>query len=405
MKTIRNPSVSVPGDQHRNQMPLADGNMKRPKWTAQRKRRVWTAFTFFPCVIIPLVLSIIYYAGYASDRYAVETKFSIRSPSGIAPTDILGLMSGVSTSGSTSVDSYIVSDFIESRDLLDKLEKRIDLRGMFDTDKADFLTRFDSTKSQEDFVKYLSRMISVYYDSSSQIITLEVQTFTPEDAQLLATEIIFLSDQLINEISERSRRDTVSRAEGEVRRAEELLRQNRAELSGFRELQQDIDPTKSVEAQQILLGGIESELLARQSERTTLLEFLKNDAPRIRMLDSQISALEGQVVEQKARFGIGDDASKEGSQTLTARVSAYEELAVDLEFRERAYISALVSLESARLEADRQQRYLASFVLPSKPQKALYPQRTLNVFIIFIFSLMFWGICVMMTYIVREHMA
>jgi len=379
--------------------------MKRPKKTAQEKRRFWTALTFVPCVILPLVLSIIYYAGYASDRYAVETKFSIRSPSGIAPTDILGLVSGVSASGSTSVDSYIVSDFIESRDLLDQLEERIDLRAMFDTDKADFLARFDSTNTQEDFVKYLSHMISVYYDTSSQIITLEVQAFTPEDAQLLASEIVFLSGQLVNEISERSRRDTVSRAEDEVSRAEELLRQNRAEISGFRELQQDIDPARSVEAQQLLLGGIESELLARQSERTTLLEFLKEDAPRIRMLDSHIAALKGQVVDQKAIFGAGNDNGNLGSQqTLTARISAYEELAVDLEFRQRAYVSALVSLEGARLEADRQQRYLASFVLPSKPQKSLYPQRALNVFIIFIFSLMFWGICVMMTYIAREHM-
>ncbi|MEM7242060.1 MAG: hypothetical protein AAF429_07730 [Pseudomonadota bacterium] len=370
---------------------------------AQARRRKIAFFSFIPCVVIPVLLSIVYFGWIAADRYAVEAKFSIRSSSGPAPSDLVGLVSGVSSSGTTDVDSYIVADFIESRDLLDRLEARIDMRAMFDTDKADFLYRFDRTKPSEDFVKYLSRMVSVYYDLGSQIITVEAQAFTPEDAHLLATEIVNLSGNLVNELSEQSRSDTVGRAEEEVARAEELLRKDRAALAQYRESQQEVDPAQSVAAQQQLLGGIEGQLLGKKSERATLLEFLREDAPQIKILDSQIAALEAQVEEQRALFGTGRSSSTVDLESLTSRVGTFEELSVDLEFRQQAYITALASLEAARIEADRQQRYLALFVRPLMPQKAVYPQRALNIGLFTIFALMGWGIIFMLIFVFREH--
>ena len=373
--------------------------------TAQSRRRKITFLSFIPCVVVPVLLAVVYFGWIAADRYAVETKFSIRSPSGPSPSDIVGLVSGVSSSGSTDVDSYIVADFIESRDLLDRLESRIDLRAMFDTDKADFIRRFDSTKPSEDFVKYLGRMVSVYYDLGSQIITVEAQAFTPEDAHLLASEIVTISGNLVNEISEQSRADTVGRAQAEVERAEDLLRKDRAALAQFREAQQEVDPAQSVAAQQQLLGGIEGQLLSKQSERATLLEFLTEDAPQIKILDSQIAALKTQIEEQKSLFGTGIDGQGIDLDSLTARVGTFEELSVDLQFRQQAYLTALASLEAARIEADRQQRFLALFIRPLMPQKAIYPQRALNIGLALIFSLMAWAIAVMLIFVAREHTA
>jgi capsular polysaccharide transport system permease protein len=89
--------------------------------------------------------------------------------------------------------------------------------------------------------------------------------------------------------------------------------------------------------------------------------------------------------------------------SLTRRVGIYEELAVDLEFLQRNYVSALASLEAARLEADRQQRYVATFVHSSLPQEPLYPRRELNCLIVFLCAVMGWGILTMVVYVVREH--
>jgi len=376
------------------------------KRTARSWRRLILWLTFIPCVVLPVVLTVVYYAQYAADRYAAEIKFAVKSPVVGAPSDILGVVTGVSSSGSTTTDSYIVVEFIKSRDLVDALEQRLDIRRIYGSPKADFLMRFDATLSKEDFTDYLQRMISVYYDISSQIITVEVQAFTPEDAKAVAEQVLALCEELVNEISERARLDMVRAAEDAVTRAEADLRNQRRRIAAFREHEQDIDPTRSVEAQQVLLGRLQGALADAETRMATLRSFLSIDAPSIRVLQSQIESLRIQVEEQKAKLGVGKSGMDQSvAETLTSKIGTYEVLSVDLEFLQTAYVSSLASLGAARLEADRQQRYLASFVRPKLPEKAIYPHRILNSFMIFALSLMAWGITVTFGYVVREHMS
>jgi len=372
--------------------------------SAQQRRRRWTKLSIIPFVILPAILAIIYYSLIAADRYAVEVKFAIRSPSSVVPSDLLGLVSGTTSSGSTTSDSYIVTDFLKSREFLDKIEKRIDLRAIYNRPEADFLAKFDPANTKEEFVRYLENMIYMYFDTSSQIITLEVQAFTPEDAKLIAEEVLFLSGNLINEISEQARLDTVRSAEAELNRAETRLKKHRRALSVFRESEQDINPTSTVEAQQLLLSNVLGELTAAKTKMISIRRFLAEDAPSVNVLRSRIVALETQLEAQKSQLGGGNATGKQGDfQTLNTRIGAYEVLAVDLEFLQQAYVTSLASLEAARIEADRQQRYLASFVHPSLPEEAIYPHRILNTFIVAVLSTIFWGISVMIFYIVREH--
>jgi len=377
---------------------------RRKRWSKRAWRRFWLYFTFVPCVIAPLVLAVIYYNEYAADRYAVEMKFAVKSPIVGGPSDFVGLMTGMSTSSSTTTDSYIVVDFIESQDMVTQLEQVLNLREIYSKPETDILMRADPTEPKEDFADYMQRMIDVYYDTSSQIITVEVQAFTAEDAKRVAEEVLRLSGELVNDISERARLDTVRTAEEAVKRAENQLRDQRRKIAAFREQEQDIDPTRSVEAQQVLLGRLMGDLTDAETRMSTLRQFLSEDAPSVRFLQSQIDSLKIQVDGQRAKLGVGtgtkDPADKD---TLTTRIGLYEELSVDLEFLQNVYVSSLASLEAARMEADRQQRYLAAFVLPKLAEKAIYPERELNIFIVFVFALMAWGLSVMLIYVVREH--
>jgi capsular polysaccharide transport system permease protein len=375
----------------------------KSRWTAQKWRRFWTIVTFFPCVVLPVIAAVIYLSSFASDRFAVEAKFSIRSPAGVAPSDILGMMSGISSSGSTVLDSYVVTDYIQSSLLLEQLEQRMDLRSVYDHENADLLYRFDRERSKEDFQAYFQRMVDVYYDTSSQVITIEVTAFTPQDAKTVADNILILSQQLVNDISEQARVDTVRVAQAELTRAEDALREHRRTLAAFREQQQEIDPTAAAAAQQTLLSTMEGELSVAQTELDSLGEFLDSESPQIRIRKSQIAALSAQIDAQRALLSSPLDATGLNRQSLTARVGTYEEMAVDLEFLQRAYLSSLVTLEAARLEADRQQRYVATFVAPTLPETAAYPRKVRTGLIVFVFSLMLWGIATMTVYIVREH--
>ncbi len=363
--------------------------------------------TFALIVLLPLVLASVYYVYYASDRFAVEVKFAIRSPTDIATPDLLGLVSGAASSGSTQSDSYMVVDYLESRQFLDDLTERVDLKAFYATDKADFLTRMAADATKEDQVDYLPSVLAAEYASTSQIITVEVQAFTAENALSMARAVIESTSNLVNIVSERAREDTVRLAETELGRAEEALKSQRALIASFRETEQKIDPTSSVTAQESVLAQLQGELARILTEKSSLREFLSEDAPSVRVLQSQIVSIERQIAAERGQIGTGaaQGSALPGDENLNDAVARYEALTVDLEFRQRTYLSALASVEAARLEAVRQQRYVAAFVLPSLPEEAAYPRVLLNLFLLGVISFLIWGVLTMFVKIVREHLS
>jgi len=80
-----------------------------------------------------------------------------------------------------------------------------------------------------------------------------------------------------------------------------------------------------------------------------------------------------------------------------------EDLQVELEFARKAYTSMLGSLETARAEAQKQQKYLLPVVAPNLPDEPLEPRRVLGVLTVFFCSLVVYGIGALLLAAIREH--
>lgn len=375
---------------------------------AQRRRRIITLISFVLIVIIPTALTTLYYFHFAADRYMVESKFAVRSPSNTVPSgDLLSMVTTMSSAGSTMSDSYMLVDFIESRDLIDRLNDKVDLRAIYQNENADFLTKLGEDATVEELRNYLDRWVSVYFDTASQILTLRVQTFDPKSAQDLSQAIIEVAGDLVNEVSAQARFDSVTNAEREVERIEQQLDEHRQAMVDFRDQRQDVDPEASAGAQIQLLTQLEGDLASARTRLNSLLTYLSEDAPTVRVLKTEIASMERQLQDQRDKFGAGTDSngnpSASNGPTISERLGVYEGLSVDMEFLRQAYVTALAAREGARLEADRQQRYLASFVRPSLPEESVYPKRLQNTLVFAAFALMLWGIALMIIYVIREH--
>ena len=90
-------------------------------------------------------------------------------------------------------------------------------------------------------------------------------------------------------------------------------------------------------------------------------------------------------------------------KSLSTSIARFEPLVLEKEFAQKAYESALASLELARAEAAQQHRYLAIIVSPSKPDEATHPERLLNIFTIFMVTLTLFGIGSLLIAAIREH--
>ncbi|WP_349360286.1 lipopolysaccharide biosynthesis protein [Stappia sp.] len=368
-------------------------------------RHLAVKLSFILCVVIPTLCGAIYFAFIASDRYAAGAGFSVRSmDSSVAGGDFLGAITGLSSVGTTTTDSYILLEYLRSRELLESLREDIDFQRAYGGEDVDFFYRLDVSAPIEDIVAYWDWMISTSYDNTSSILTFEVQAFSPEDAERVADLIVGYSQNLINRLSEQARNDAVEFAKKEVASAELRLKIIREEMRDFRSTSNAIDPTASAAAQVELVAGIERELIDLRSRLGSMLTSLDPDAPSVRQIRQQIESLEQELRLKQNEVGVRTSDDPSVGSNLSGLLADYERLKVEQEFAQQAYATALSSLERARMEADRQQRFLAVFKSPSLPQQAIYPQRLLNTGLVFLVALILWSIGVLIAYSIRDHM-
>lgn len=393
---------STPVPDRRVVVPLPVRAVKRE---AQRVASVW-ADRWLPLsaalvILLPTLLVALYLAVVASNRYAVEVRFAVRGQE-VAMMDAAGMFGALGGAPSqTASDSFIVADYLVSRQLVEELDARVDLRAMYTKPGIDILSRLSPEASIERLVEYWRAMTRVYFDSTKGTISLEVSAFRPQDATRIAEESVALARLLVNRLSEESRADALRGALADVERAEFRVRMMREAMQQFREEQRIADPVTSAGTAQSRIASLQAEISAIDTQLGSALAFMSEEAPSVVVMRAQRAALEQQLA--RARADIDGSAQAQGGGAVATMLSTFEELEIERQFAQQAYTAALASLERARGEADRTQRYLAVFADPRTPQEALYPRVLRSILTVFAFAGLAWVLGVLLFYGVREH--
>ncbi len=360
----------------------------------------WRAISFVLLVVLPTVMVGVYYAFWAADQYAVKVRFAVRSTTPAVGSSFLNSL-GIGN-GASITDTYMVVEYIHSRNILKEIDEKIRLRPRYMKPSRDFYARLAADTSDERFLDYWKSMVDVGLDHTSNIITVKVFAFSPNDARDIADAIINASERMINDISRRAQQDAVRYAKEEVAKAEAKLRDIRQRFLGFRNKNQQLDPTKQAQVQVGIIGRLEEELVKLKAKLEESRRFLSDNAPSVVFLTNRVNALKKQIALEKEKLGTTPSRKNVG-QSLSNVLSEYEALVVEREFAEKLYLTALSGLEQARLLANRQQRYLATFEQPYVPDEALYPKRIRNTVFIFISLALIWGIGVLMLQSIRDR--
>jgi capsular polysaccharide transport system permease protein len=374
-----------------------------PSDRSQKRRFSRLTVSFLLCVVLPLVAATIYYATLATDRYAASAGFSIRGIDTNAGIDGIGALTGLASTGSTTSDSYVVLSYLASREVLEAVDQQLDLRAVYASPSVDPLSRLASDATVEDFLNYWNRRIHTQFDPTSGIIEFEVQSFNEEHAREIADAVLSLTQALVNDLSANARNDALRFAREEVELQEVRLRGALGAIRDFRASEQSVDPSASAALEIQLIASLEARLIDLNARIAALRQTLDEDAPSLNALRRNAEALEAQIVERRRAIGnnVLDDA---GISAVTQQLALYEELEVERSLAQQAYASALVSLEQARRDADRQQRYLAIHLRPQAAQSAEYPRSLRNLLVLGFALVAAWGIGALITYSVRDHL-
>jgi len=367
----------------------------------RRPSRLLVSFLLF--AVLPLIAATLYYSTFATDRYAAGAGFSIRGIDTNAGIDGIGALTGLASTGSTTSDSYIVLSYLGSRELLEAVDLELDLRGVYASRDVDPLSRLDSDATVEDFLRYWNRRIHTQFDPTSGIIEFEVQSLSPEHAQEIAAAVLRLTQTLVNELSANARSDALRFAREEVELQEARLRQALSAIRDFRASEQSVDPSASAALEIELIANLEARLIDVNARIAALRQTLDENAPSLTALRRNSEALAAQIVERREAIG-SEVLGESGVSAVSQQLALYEELEVERSLAQQAYASALASLEQARRDADRQQRYLAIHLRPQAPESAQYPRSLRNLLILGFALVAAWGIGALMTYSVRDHL-
>ena len=383
----------------RSRRVLASGGFQARR--GARAMRIFRAVSFVLMVAAPSLAAAIYFGFIASDQYVAEAQFTVMggeipAPDGIASVTGIPAMAIIQ-------DTQIVTNYIESRAAVEKLESTVGLRRIYSSSDVDWWARFNPSKPIEKLVSYWRHMSDVSIIMPAGIVDFKVRAFTPEEARLVGENVMTLSEQLINELNARMNADAVKDAEQELQRTSERLAAARGALEKARNDEGVLDAVKSADALNKLITDLRGQLSKMQQEYDAQLHSVLASAPQMRTLKARIDAAQAQTSELESKLTTND--ANETSKTLSNSMTKLAELDLERQIAERLYAGAAASLELAHLTAEHKLMYLNTFVRPVAPQEPRYPKRILYTAAIALGSLATWGALIGCVMAARNYMA
>lgn len=380
-----------------NSKPVRSKATKAVKETIKRNGLTRTGILIF--VFLPTILTVIYLSVFASDMYTSVTKVALQSENSQTLPGMELASSFLGSFGSSNTYAFIIQDYIHSAAMLQELDKQLNLWDHYSNPQYDLVFRLPAKTSQERFVKYWNRMVDAKFETDSGIISVSVKAFTPAMAKSIGEAILVQSEKLVNHMNERAQQDTLLRAYDEVKLAEQRVANIRQELTEFRDTHTMLDARASAESFQGLLSHLEGQAIEARVKLKQSLTYFHENSPQVRALQLDLEAIEKQLAEEKARVA----GQRQEGERMSSVMAEYEQLAVENEFAQKQYISALSSLEIARVQAGAKSQYIVAYQHPTLPDEPRFPRPLYHSFLVFVISWMLFFIVSFIVAAIREH--
>ncbi len=365
------------------------------------KRHRGLLWAFILVVVLPVIASGAYLWGFAQDQYASTVGFTVRREESTSAADLLGGLTRI-TGGGGSVETDILYEFIRSQEIVTAIDERIALADIYARNwPNDPVFALWPDPTTEDLRDHWERMVRISYDSVTQLIELRVLAYSPEDAQLVAQEILAESQKMINNLNQAAREDIMRYANEDVDKTITRLKAAREALSRFRTRTQIVDPAADIQGRMGVLANLQQQLAEALIENDIVLGTTMDNDPRREQTARRIEVIRDRIASERATFASAEGGA--GGDNYPELLAEFERLTVDLQYAEETYRVALAAQDGAREQAARQTIYLAPYIRPTLPQTAEYPQRAVLTGMIGLFLTFIWAIGALIYYSVRDR--
>ncbi len=345
----------------------------------RRKRLAFLGLRLAAFVLLPTLVAFYYYSVVATPMYATKSSFVIQS----ADTQSVGgggLLGG--TAFATTLDSIAAQDYLLSLAAMKRLDEELGFKAHFSGDNIDRLQRLDPDATDEAAFRLYKRNVSVGYDPTEGILRLEVVAADPQVSAAFSEALISYAEENVDELTERKRADQMAGSEESFRDAETKMFAAQARVLELQEQLGVLDPASETGLVMNQITTFEVQLAEKQLQLSQLLDNSRPNAARVSGVEGDIERLETLIASLRAQL----TSTQSGQGSLAQTTSQLRIAEVELETRTLMMQESLQLLESARIEASRQARYLSVGVQPTPPDEPAYPrvfENTMLAFLVF----------------------
>lgn len=348
--------------------------------------------------LLPSFLSLLYFSLWASPMYIAEARFAVRgAEAGGVANGLAALLMPAATA--VGVDANIVAEYIQSPDIMEAIDGEMGIFRHFSSREYDSISRLAADATRNERLSFWQWAVKPSFDPETGIIALSVKAYDPTTAQKLAEAVLAKSEALVNAMSRRAQDDAIALAMTEVKTAEQRVAAAQEAMREFRNRSGMLDPASTAGGLLGIVSQLESEAVKIRAEIAEAATYMSKDAPALVGLRARLEAVETQLASEKPR--LAGEAAR--ADSLTAFAGEYEALQTESEFARQQLVSAMTSLETARVKAEAKSRYVVAFQVPALPDESLYPRPFLFAACVLVGALVLAGLCSLIVAAVREH--
>ncbi|GAB5437506.1 capsule biosynthesis protein [Falsiruegeria mediterranea] len=351
-----------------------------------------SAFVFLPTLIVGWYFYVI-----ATPMYSSKSEFLILQADNAS--GIGGLLSG--TQFATSQDSIAVQSYLESKDGMLRLDRDVGFKNEFAQLWIDPIQRLPVDASNEEAYKTYSRNVKIGYDPTEGVIRMEVIAPDPAVATEFSEKLISYAEERVNNLSVEKRADQMKDAEEGLDIAEEKRREAQEALIELQIKGALLDPEGVIASLRSRINTVEVQLQEKELQLAALLDNPRPNRAKVEGARGDVQRLSDLLVQLNAEM---TDASN-GENSLARLAVRIQMAQADLATRDAMLQASLQQMETTRMEANRQVRYLTTSVYPVESEEPAYPRAFENTILAF---LVFSGIYLMISLtasILREQVS
>jgi capsular polysaccharide transport system permease protein len=316
-------------------------------------------------LLIPIALSGIYFYAIARDRYVTRSDFVIRKAEE-SDTNVAGagLASLLGRGNQLSLeDARFLKTYLQSPQVLADLDRTYDLDQAYAQKGMDRFAGMKPGLSKEKRLNYFKKQVAVNLDEISGAIVLRTIGLDPKASLNLNRFMLAKSEYFVNRLNQDISQKQLSFAESELGRARGNLNQAKNRLLIYQDSNTVIDPKGEAELAGQTISKLQEKLVELRVELATLKRQFKDPTePEVAVVADQVRELEQQI--QKERRSL---VSSKG-RNLNRKAADVLKLESEVNFATDSYKLALTSVEKARIESKRQQKFMALLSAPQLPE-------------------------------------